>query len=153
MRTNPKNIEVEFDTFTEIMKRGGNVRTVRHEIGKLPVLIVIEDIRPENITLGAYIPHFGTGEIGHVFATGTDGKFKINDLYVDPKYRENLLGSKLLKETLTAIGKYKPTLIKGNFKIEESGFPKVKYLFEKFGFSVSQEPDSHVSMFKEYPGN
>lgn len=145
-------IQNEFAEFLKELEAEG-LPSIRFEVGHIPAAIVIDDRRPEKIVVTAHLPSVRKTYIGHVFATGKDASFQIHDIYVEPNFRENEIGSKLLEGTIAAIEKFKPILIKGSFKIVEDAFPIMKRLFEKFGFTVSQEPDNQVSVFRDYSTN
>ena len=148
--TDKKKLEAQFTSFVKEIKRQG-LRWTRFDIADLPAVIAIDDRNPEQITVKAHMPAMKSTEIGHAFATGKDGEFAINDIYVVTGYFVSEIRSKLLEGVLSAIEKYDPALIDGQFEYVANTFSGFKETFKKYGFAVSVEGDKWVNVFKEYP--
>lgn len=145
-----KELEDQFTSFVKEVEELG-LRWTRFDLTDLPAVISIDDRRPEQITIKAHVPTMTPTEIGHVFATGKDGEFAINDIYVGTGYFVEDIRAKLLEGALSAIEKHDPALIDGKFEYVPNLFRGFKETFKKYGFAVSLESDKWVNVFKEYP--
>ncbi len=145
-----RKLQRALDDFLTIFQVDESSRIIRHHVKNWSILIVINDHRPEQLTITAYIPALARANVGHIFATGRDEHYTLNDIYIDPVYRENRLGTKLLDEAIMSIISHGGKTVKGEYKIEQANADKLVYFFGKFGFTAVLNEDSNMTISKEF---
>jgi GNAT superfamily N-acetyltransferase len=152
MKTNEAlRLDRALDRFTGRFSMEESSRVTRFQNKNAPAFLVVNDQKTEFTTIMAYMPMLSVPNIGHVFITGEDSAlkdFRIEDIFVDPKYRGNQLGSKLMEEALNTVMEKGGRVIKGSFIAGLQDHKKIKSFFEKFLFRVSITDGKNIKIVK-----
>jgi ribosomal protein S18 acetylase RimI-like enzyme len=152
MKTNEMlGLDEALGRFTGKFSMVESSRVTRLQNQNTPAFLVVNDQKTEFTTIQAYMPMLSPANTGHVFITGEDNAvkvFRIEDIFVDPRYRGNQLGSKLMEEALKTIMEKGGRIIKGSFIANREDHKKIKSFFEKFLFRVSITDGKNIKILK-----
>lgn len=147
-----KKLSGVLQIFLKMLPQNESSRVVKLDVQNLTALLIINDQKPEQITINVYMPSLSEKNVGHLFATGNDETFRIDDIYIEPNFRENKLGSAIMTQAIGIFIKYRAKSANGTFIVEPEQAQKTEHFFRKFGFSVTYNSENKMTVewiFKE----
>ncbi|HEY4286830.1 MAG TPA: GNAT family N-acetyltransferase, partial [Puia sp.] len=141
-----KHIKDALDRIFHLIPMEESTRIIRTTAINEPALILINDYKIEQITIMAYLPTLERADIGHLFATGDQHAFRMDDVHVDPIYQDSAIGSKMMEQLIQIAQRHHATRIWGQFSRPEDDRDKWVHFLRKFGYTVSVEAGGKMNI-------